>query len=102
MSNEYLSKDKYLLRQIRCKKDGYVSIKLMTSFKKMKKLAQTWQVLRSAICRMSKTLVVSAEGLRIKRREELPEELRKPRKLTSILVSLRTSILVKYSIDIWK
>nr|XP_039252501.1 uncharacterized protein LOC120329787 isoform X1 [Styela clava] len=85
MSDSYLAKDKYLLRQIRCKKDGYVSIKLMTSFKKMKKLAQDWPVLRSAIVRISRTLVVSGEGMRIRRKVQLSEELRKPRMLTSIL-----------------
>ena len=69
------------------KKDGYVSIKLITSFKKVKKLTKDWAVVRSAIVRRSKTLVVSPEGLRIKRRLELSETLKKPRLLTSILVS---------------
>ena len=27
LSDEYLAKDKYLLRQIRCKSEGYISIK---------------------------------------------------------------------------
>ena len=87
LSDEYLLKDKYLLRQIRCKKDGYVSIKLITSFKKVKKLTQDWAVVRSAIVRRSSKLVVSSEGLRIKRKEELSEGLKQPRLLTSVLVS---------------
>jgi len=87
LSDDYLLKDKYLLRQIRCKKDGYVSIKLITSFKKVKKLTKDWAVVRSAIVRRSKNLVVSAEGLRIKRKQELSETLKKPRLLTSVLVS---------------
>ena len=93
LSDNYLLKDKYLLRQIRCKKDGYVSIKLITSFKKVKKLTKDWAVVRCAIVRRSKTLVVSPEGLRIKRRQELSETLKKPRLLTSILVSKISNFL---------
>ncbi|XP_078492055.1 uncharacterized protein LOC100175449 [Ciona intestinalis] len=85
LSDDYLMKDKYLLRQIRCKKDGYVSIKLITSFKKVKKLTRDWAVVRSAIVRLSTTVVVSSEGLRIRRRANLSENLRKPRQLTSVL-----------------
>uniref|UniRef100_H2XKB5 HTH La-type RNA-binding domain-containing protein n=2 Tax=Ciona intestinalis TaxID=7719 RepID=H2XKB5_CIOIN len=85
LSDAYLMKDKYLLRQIRCKKDGYVSIKLITSFKKVKKLTRDWAVVRSAIVRLSTTVVVSSEGLRIRRRANLSENLRKPRQLTSVL-----------------
>uniref|UniRef100_H2Z1D2 Uncharacterized protein n=1 Tax=Ciona savignyi TaxID=51511 RepID=H2Z1D2_CIOSA len=85
LSDEYLIKDKYLLRQIRCKKDGYVSIKLITSFKKVKKLTRDWAVVRSAIVRLSSSIVVSSEGLRIRRRTNLSEVLRKPRILTSVL-----------------
>jgi len=93
LSDDYLVKDKYLLRQIRCKKDGYVSIKLITSFKKVKKLTRDWQVVRSAITRNSKCIVVSKEGLRIRRRTKLSESLRKPRLLTSVLVSACLNML---------
>ena len=84
MSDEYLAKDKYLLRQIRCKSEGYISIKLMTSFKKVKKLTRDWQVVRHAL-RMAPQLEVSPEGYRVKRRDNLPETLRKPRMLTSVV-----------------
>merc|ERR1712134_240177 len=83
LSDEYLAKDKYLLRQIRCKSEGYISIKLMTSFKKVKKLTRDWQVVRHAL-RMAEQLEVSPEGYRVKRRDNLPETLRKPRMLTSV------------------
>lgn len=89
MSDDYLLKDKYLLRQIRCKKDGYVSIKLITSFKKVKKLTKDWAVVRSAIVRRSKKILVSSEGLRIRRKTQLSETLLKPRLLTSVLVRSR-------------
>merc|ERR1711953_1642955 len=84
LSDEYLAKDKYLLRQIRCKSEGYISIKLMTSFKKVKKLTRDWQVVRHAL-RMAPQLEVSPEGYRVKRRDNLPETLRKPRMLTSVV-----------------
>ncbi|XP_076817258.1 uncharacterized protein LOC143462845 isoform X1 [Clavelina lepadiformis] len=86
LSDDYLVKDKYLLRQIRCKKDGYISIKLITSFKKVKKLTRDWAVVRSAIVRKSSTIFVSSEGLRVRRKTNLSEYLRKPRLLTSVLV----------------
>lgn len=84
LSDEYLAKDKYLLRQIRCKSEGYISIKLMTSFKKVKKLTRDWQVVRHAL-KLSPQLEVSPEGYRVKRKDNLPETLRKPRLLTSVV-----------------
>merc|ERR1712241_211256 len=84
LSDEYLAKDKYLLRQIRCKSEGYISIKLMTSFKKVKKLTRDWRVVRHAL-KLAPQLEVSPEGYRVKRRDILPETLRKPRLLTSVV-----------------
>jgi len=84
LSDEYLAKDKYLLRQIRCKSEGYISIKLMTSFKKVKKLTRDWQVVRHAL-KLAPQLELSPEGYRVKRRDILPETLRKPRLLTSVV-----------------
>lgn len=84
LSDEYLSKDKYLLRQIRCKSEGYISIKLMTSFKKVKKLSRDWRVVRYALMQTDK-LVISPEGYRVRRNSALPEALRKPRLLSSVV-----------------
>jgi len=84
LSDDYLAKDKYLLRQIRCKSEGYISIKLMTSFKKVKKLTRDWRVVRHAL-KLAPQLEVSPEGYRVKRRDILPETLRKPRLLTSVV-----------------
>jgi len=85
LSDEYLEKDKYLLRQIRCKKDGFISIKLMTSFKNIKKLTCDIQVVRCAIVRMCKSVVVSSDGLRVRRVNRLPDHLKKPRLLKTVL-----------------
>jgi len=84
LSDEYLAKDKYLLRQIRCKSEGYISIKLMTSFKKVKKLTRDWRSVRFALLQ-SPNLIVSPEGFRVKRATQLPENLRKPRLLSSVV-----------------
>jgi len=84
LSDDYLAKDKYLLRQIRCKSEGYISIKLMTSFKKVKKLTRDWRTVRFALLQ-SPNLIVSPEGFRVKRSTQLPENLRKPRLLSSVV-----------------
>lgn len=84
LSDEYLAKDKYLLRQIRCKSEGYISIKLMTSFKKVKKLTRDWRAVRFALLQ-TPNLIVSDEGFRVKRATQLPENLRKPRLLSSVV-----------------
>merc|ERR1712019_107023 len=84
LSDDYLAKDKYLLRQIRCKSEGYISIKLMTSFKKVKKLTRDWRSVRFALLQ-SPNLIVSPEGFRVKRATQLPENLRKPRLLSSVV-----------------
>ena len=84
LSDEYLAKDKYLLRQIRCKSEGYISIKLMTSFKKVKKLTRDWRTVRFALLQTD-NLIVSPEGFRVKRATQLPENLRKPRLLSSVV-----------------
>jgi hypothetical protein len=84
LSDNYLAKDKYLLRQIRCKSEGYISIKLMTSFKKVKKLTRDWRVVRYAL-QQSPALIVSPEGFRVKRNNTLPDTLRRPRLLTSVV-----------------
>lgn len=84
LSDEYLSKDKYLLRQIRCKSEGYISIKLMTSFKKVKKLTRDWRTVRYSLLK-SDNLIISPEGFRVKRKVVLPDALRRPRLLTSVV-----------------
>merc|ERR1719351_156689 len=85
-SDDYLQRDKYLLRQVRCKKDGFISLKLITSFKNIKKLTTDCNVVRRAIICKSTDVIVSGDGLRVSRRTCLPEHLKKPRLLKSVLV----------------
>lgn len=84
LSDEYLSTDKYLLRQLRSKSEGYLSVKLLTSFKKIKKLTRDWRVTAHALKRSS-IVELSADGHRVKRHAHLPDNLRRGRTMTSIL-----------------
>lgn len=84
LSDEYLSTDKYLLRQLRSKSEGYLSVKLLTSFKKIKKLTRNWRV-TSAALKLSDKLVLSQDGCRVRRLDDLPENLRRCRTMTSVL-----------------
>lgn len=84
LSDQYLSTDKYLLRQLRSKSEGYLSVKLLTSFKKIKKLTRDWRVTAHALKR-SNLVELSCDGHRVKRHAHLPDNLRRGRTMTSIL-----------------
>jgi hypothetical protein len=84
LSDDYLATDKYLLRQLRSKSEGYLSVKLLTSFKKIKKLTRDWRVTAHAL-KLSGIVELSNDGHRVKRKANLPENLRRGRTMTSIL-----------------
>lgn len=84
LSDDYLATDKYLLRQLRSKSEGYLSVKLLTSFKKIKKLTRDWRVTAHAL-KLSAIVELSNDGHRVKRKANLPENLRRGRTMTSIL-----------------
>jgi hypothetical protein len=84
LSDDYLATDKYLLRQLRSKSEGYLSVKLLTSFKKIKKLTRDWRVTAHAL-KISSIVELSNDGHRVKRIANLPENLRRGRTMTSIL-----------------
>ncbi|XP_023213239.1 la-related protein 6-like [Centruroides sculpturatus] len=71
-SNENVLKDKFLLKHLKRNKEGYVSIKLMTSYRKVKTLTRNWQVVAYSL-NTSEMLEVNAEGTRVRRKEPLPE-----------------------------
>ena len=66
LSDDYLATDKYLLRQLRSKSEGYLSVKLLTSFKKIKKLTRDWRVTAHAL-KLSAQVELSTDGHRVKR-----------------------------------
>lgn len=83
-SNENLAKDHYLLRQICQKSEGFLSIKLLTALKNVKKLTKDWRV--TAFClRKSKALQLNEEGTKVRRIAALPEYVLKARTITNVL-----------------
>ncbi|XP_072051209.1 la-related protein 6-like [Amphiura filiformis] len=71
-SDANITKDAFLLKHVKRNKEGYVSIKLITSFKKVKSLTKDWRSVRYSLQQSSK-LQVNAEGTKVKRRDPLPE-----------------------------
>ncbi|XP_039622985.1 la-related protein 6b isoform X1 [Polypterus senegalus] len=74
LSDENLAEDAFLLKHVRRNKLGYVSIKLITSFKKVKYLTRDWQATRHALS-YSRILEVNEEGTKVRRKEPVPESL---------------------------
>ncbi|XP_028672395.1 la-related protein 6b isoform X2 [Erpetoichthys calabaricus] len=74
LSDENLAEDAFLLKHVRRNKLGYVSIKLITSFKKVKYLTRDWRATRHALS-YSRILEVNEEGTKVRRREPVSESL---------------------------
>ncbi|XP_002741728.1 la-related protein 6-like [Saccoglossus kowalevskii] len=71
-SDANIIKDAFLLKHVRRNKEGYVSLKLITSFKKMKSLTKDWKSVRFSLEKSDK-LVINKEGTKVKRINALPE-----------------------------
>ncbi|XP_028406906.1 la-related protein 6-like [Dendronephthya gigantea] len=74
MSDENLTKDAFLLKHVRRHKEGFVNLKLITSFKKVKNITKDYRVVAESI-KDSELLVINAEGTKIRRKKALPAEL---------------------------
>ncbi|NXM71229.1 LARP6 protein, partial [Serilophus lunatus] len=74
LSDENLAKDAFLLKHVQKNKMGFVSIKLLTSFKKVKYLTRDWRLTLYAL-KFSVLLEVNKEGTKVRRRIPLPEYL---------------------------
>ncbi|XP_006626995.2 la-related protein 6-like [Lepisosteus oculatus] len=74
LSDENLVKDAFLLKHVKRNKMGYVNIKLLTSFKKMKHFTKDWRVTAFAL-RHSANLEVNEEGNKVRRKVPVPESL---------------------------
>lgn len=89
-SDENLVKDKFLLKHVRRNKQGYVSVKLLTSFKKLKHLSRSdWRV-TAFCCKSSKHLELNHSGNKVKRREQLPHIDLPTTSIKTILAKLPT------------
>ncbi|NWZ87279.1 LARP6 protein, partial [Poecile atricapillus] len=74
LSDENLAKDTFLLKHVQKNKMGFVSIKLLTSFKKVKYLTRDWRLTLYAL-KFSALLEVNKEGTKVRRRLPIPEHL---------------------------
>ncbi|XP_043461459.1 la-related protein 6 [Leptopilina heterotoma] len=70
-SDENIVKDAFLLKHVKRNKEGYVSLKLISSFKRVKHLSRDWRVVGAALAR-SKKLEVNELGTKLRRIDPLP------------------------------
>lgn len=72
-SDDNLLKDKFLLKHVKRNRLGYVSVKLLTSFKKLKSLSRSdWKLTAYCISKSDK-LELNKSGTKVRRREALPD-----------------------------
>nr|XP_014435965.2 la-related protein 6 isoform X2 [Pelodiscus sinensis] len=70
-SDENLEKDAFLLKHVRRNKMGYVSVKLLTSFKKVKQLTRDWRTTAYAL-KYSDTLEMNEDSRKVRRNTPVP------------------------------
>ncbi|XP_062869291.1 la-related protein 6b [Trichomycterus rosablanca] len=73
-SDENLETDAFLLKHVQRNKMGYVSLKLLTSFKKIKDLTRDWRSTLAAAC-SSEHLEVNDAGTKVRRNTPIPDRL---------------------------
>ncbi|KAK0145874.1 La-related protein 6 [Merluccius polli] len=71
LSDENLEHDAFLLKHVRRNKMGFVSVKLLTSFKKVKHLTRDWRTTAYAL-RHSTMLELNDEGRKVRRQSTVP------------------------------
>lgn len=72
-SDANVAKDKFLLKHIRRNKEGYVSLKLVSSFKKVKQLTKDWRVVSHSLNKKSSKIQINDLGTKIRRVDPLPD-----------------------------
>ncbi|XP_043230770.1 la-related protein 6-like [Amphibalanus amphitrite] len=70
--DENLLKDAFLLKHVKRNKEGFVSLKLMSSFKRVKHISRDWRVVAFAMRRSTK-LEVNDTATKVRRLAPLPE-----------------------------
>lgn len=71
-SDVNITKDAFLLKHVKRNKEGYVSLKLISSFKRVKHLTKDWRVVAQSLLR-SKKLEINETGTKLRRLEPLPQ-----------------------------
>ncbi|XP_068249537.1 la-related protein 6-like [Palaemon carinicauda] len=74
LSDGNLVKDMFLLKHVTKHREGYVSLKLVTSYKKVKRLTKDWRVVAHSL-RSSKTLEMNSDETKVRRKDALPVAL---------------------------
>lgn len=72
LSDDNILKDPFLLKHVRRNKEGYVSVKLLASFRKVRSLCRNWKAVAYSI-QKSKILALNADGTKVKRLSPLPD-----------------------------
>lgn len=71
-SDANILKDAFLLKHVKRNKQGFVSLKLVTSFRKMRSLTKDYRVVAMCLSKSMK-LEVNDEGTKVRRVDPLPE-----------------------------
>lgn len=71
-SDEIILKDAFLLKHVRRNKEGYVSLKLVSSFKRVRQLTKDWRVVGQAIRKKGRRIQLNDICTKIRRIEPLP------------------------------
>jgi hypothetical protein len=74
-SDEHLAKDGFLLKHVRRRSDGYVSLKLVAGLRKVKQISRDFPTILSAL-RLSLKLDVNLDGTKVRRMEPLTPYLK--------------------------
>jgi len=74
LSDTNLAKDMFLLKHVSKHREGYVSVRLMTSYKKVKRITKDWNIVSQSL-KTSKMLELNEEGNKVRRRNPLPHHL---------------------------
>lgn len=72
-SDENIVKDAFLLKHVKRNKEGYVSLKLISSFKRVKHLSRDWRVVGVSLRKKSTKLQVNELGTKLRRLDPLPQ-----------------------------
>lgn len=72
-SDENILKDTFLLKHIRKDKEGYVSLKLLASFRRLQRISKNWRDLAHAVPLLSEKLELNEKKTKVKRKSPLPE-----------------------------
>jgi la-related protein 6 len=71
-SDRSLLRDAFLLKHVRRNKEGFVSLKLVSSFKRVRNLCKDWRAVGIAIKKGSKEIELNDLGTKIRRKSPLP------------------------------